>query len=226
MKNPMKKIIVYLRRQDQWFESKWKEDMRNQIPYTLDFEESLKAYDEVGYFDYAKAIQRVEKAFGKEAIIVRNYDRRILIKESIIEDFFDATKIENPIEVNSSAIRNPSLSAELARGMLLINKGDTKCEARENCPVVSNILSKYFKKNYNLMKTETAKTLLNKYEEGNTYINETYLTKETALSNIMKKRKVLKKNDLRDKTISMLIAFLCKPKICKKLLKMRDILEG
>lgn len=210
------KIMTYLRRQDLWFESKWKEDMRNEMPFPLDFEDALNVYDQIGYFDYETCIKEMEKVFGKQSIIIRNYDPSSMIRKNIISDFCAAIGIELNIPIPSDK-KNISMSSEVAKAMCLINQGKTKSDnnLRATYYAISNELSQKFHSKRHLMNHEQRKKLLKKYESGNQYINQSYLSKNAQFTNKMPQSKSLSHNYLRDKLLSELIVFMAKNRIAK-----------
>jgi hypothetical protein len=75
------KIIVYLRRQDQWLESAWKEWGYKSRKYT-DISNYIRQRD----CDWLRTLKRWEDAVGREPIIVRCYEKEQL-PSGLIQDF-------------------------------------------------------------------------------------------------------------------------------------------
>ena len=59
-------IVIYLRRQDEWLESTWKENLSNELPFPYTFEETVELYDATGILDYYSYLNKIAQVFGKE----------------------------------------------------------------------------------------------------------------------------------------------------------------
>jgi hypothetical protein len=83
------KIIVYLRRQDQFLLSRWNQSVKHAISNPLSWEDYRKRVfaKENFILDYAGTLDKLANIAGKENIIVRKYHRESWINSSIIDDF-------------------------------------------------------------------------------------------------------------------------------------------
>lgn len=120
-------VVAYIRRQDDWVLSKWKQDVRNPIPFPWGFEETLKEYLEFGYLNYYETLLRLEKVFGKKHLIIRNYDRKKLYNNNIVDDFFNACNIDFDYDNTLKTEENPSQALTSAYGLSAINRNLVKC---------------------------------------------------------------------------------------------------
>ena len=201
-------IIVYLRRQDRWILTKWKEDMTNQIPDPWDFDDTLEEYKKVGYLDYYSEMLKIEEVFGKEHLIIRNYERKYLENNDICFDFFstcgfDASKIIN----NKKAIqRNASSSIEAAYAMNVINKKQFK-RNRYHWRGFLYLASKSGLGNNakDIQTKEEKEALLSIYKEGNDAISQRYFGGKEFFDNNVEASNILKKDERRDKKYAVLL---------------------
>lgn len=125
------KIIVYLRRQDEFVSSIFSTQMRDgNIKHVMqDFAASkLPTYK---YLDYSQLLRDWGAAFGKDNLIVKLYDKSKLINEDIIADFLSILDVplnekysyDMPIKVNQSFSKTKILLLEhLSRAKVVDRK--------------------------------------------------------------------------------------------------------
>ncbi len=105
------RIIVYLRRQDQFLSSLWAQKLRYPpelgVEYT--WEDMLAQADDKVRLDYHAALEEIAGYFGRENITVRIYDRQRFPQGNIIADFLELLGL--PIDEKLDALKssNPSL---------------------------------------------------------------------------------------------------------------------
>lgn len=125
------KIIVYLRRQDEYEMSLWKQKVKHPaisqtIPYDLWLKRVLA--EEPFIFEYASRLDEIAAYFGKENIIVRRFDRSGLAdwkNGSIIDDFLDCIGLERTPDFEMPEKEsNPSLSENQTEIKRIINKDE------------------------------------------------------------------------------------------------------
>ena len=82
------KIVVYLRRQDDYISSHWNQFVKNNVRTTT-WEEHVKLFmqNESMRLNYATKLDGIAKVFGKDAIIVRRFDFSYFEDQSIYKDF-------------------------------------------------------------------------------------------------------------------------------------------
>lgn len=123
-------IVVYLRRQDAWILSQWKEAVRGSRSDARTFFEYSEWCHKKGFFDYDSALLRIEDIFGHDNTIVRCYDKQSFVGGSIQSDFMDATSLSIRRENTDHGILvNLSFSISLTEALRLINAGEVPCMA-------------------------------------------------------------------------------------------------
>lgn len=109
------RIIGYVRRQDDFAESHFKELVKNSFNKT-----SLDDYvkDLPAFYDYNAFFGRCAEVVGAENVIVRVFDERCFVGGSLIEDFAYACGFAIPEDaVSGESITNISLNSAYARVM-------------------------------------------------------------------------------------------------------------
>jgi hypothetical protein len=81
------KILVYLRKQDSFFQSHYCQDIK-MCNYFDDISEYIK--EKKNYGDYYQKLEYWSSLFGKENIIVRIFEKEQLINNSILDDFWSS----------------------------------------------------------------------------------------------------------------------------------------
>jgi hypothetical protein len=88
------KIIVYLRRQDEFIESLYQSTVRNpKLRGTMTFPEFL--HDQSAHLDYLAMLDDWAEEFGAGNLIVRIYAKDRLVNGSVIDDFLDILGIRS-----------------------------------------------------------------------------------------------------------------------------------
>ena len=90
------KIIVYLRRQDDFLLSWYNQIIKHNITSknTLTWEEYFDNYNKYIKLDYFFCLKKLERIFGKGNIIARRFDKNFFKNNSLIHDFLDIFGIE------------------------------------------------------------------------------------------------------------------------------------
>jgi len=107
------KIIVYLRRQDQWFESSYIQSVKaysSRIFNEFKFSAKMAPIDLEWLLDYYKLLSRWKQAFPEAEIIPRIYDRKLFPDGNVILDFLSVLGIDMPEAREYKIEVNPSLS--------------------------------------------------------------------------------------------------------------------
>lgn len=198
-------IVLYLRRQDKWMLSKWKEDSTNDIPNPNDFYETLAEYERIGYMDYYASVKRIADIFGSEHLILRNFERESLVSADIIDDFAYACEIDiSGCEFTKP--RNRSIDLRIAHAMTLINKGRAKEGLdRLTLYVAAAELAAYRRNLKMTEKDEQIQTagermeMLQRYEEGNRLISEKFLNGAELFDNLFSEGTVVRANPIKDR---------------------------
>jgi hypothetical protein len=117
------KIIVYLRRADDFLQSVYNQAVKgSEARYTGEFWEYVKPILEIGGADYLNVLMPFANAFGKDAIMVRPYEKEQM-HNGIVEDFLNCLGVELSPNITIPEIReNLSLSRENLEILRHINR--------------------------------------------------------------------------------------------------------
>jgi hypothetical protein len=180
------KIIVYLRRQDHWLESRYMENIRTD--YSLSskylkeytFPEFLANYHKYYELDYFQRLRSWEEVFGRENIIVRPYEK-LQWQGDITRDFLQAigiTRDEN--FANPKKFIHTSLSREAIELIRLYNKYfnlGPRCR-RIILDVLTRVSSKTPFSSPSYLSSKERYLLVREYRESNQKVAEEYLGRE------------------------------------------------
>lgn len=102
------KVIVYLRRQDLFLQSKWAQNVKETM------QKSFFEYFQVQKLelDYYQRLCELSELVGKEQVLVRVYEKQQFegVNKDLLSDFFVLTGLQHDEEfVGEDGIRNPSL---------------------------------------------------------------------------------------------------------------------
>lgn len=198
------KLVVYLRRQDEFLISKW-----NQILKTASYkykdkfdglenaEDMWKTFLQKSLKDstmhYDEHLKKLEDIYGRENILVRRYDRKYFPEDSICADFLQTVGLKLTEEYKAAQIMvNPSLSQNTAEIQRILNTVLTESEEDDmeddsNMQFFRKILLSYSelsKKAYpcSMFSEEEAKEFMERYSEGNRKIAKEYFGEEELFS--------------------------------------------
>jgi hypothetical protein len=116
------KIVIYLRRQDEYFLSSYAtaivsgKTTKLAVPADMDNADWVQSR-----YRYRPLIDRWSTVFGKENIILRVFDRSFLQDGDFIADFIHATGIEAD-SFEKAAVKNESMSADILEFIRTLNK--------------------------------------------------------------------------------------------------------
>ncbi len=167
-------IIVYLRRQDNFFESLYTELIHSGEAY--DFKFFLKEYGS-NEFNWYNLLNNYARIFGKENMIVRSYDKLYLKdSESIYKDFGDIigippdimNKFKTPEKINIGYSRD---ALETAR---ICNKFYSEKDKKIVRIILQSSNSKNIFENYPYFTQEERKQFISKYCESNDKVLNEY----------------------------------------------------
>ena len=113
------RIIVYLRRQDEFLLSTYSTQVRCGETRTLALPAVEKRRDR---YDFAKLLGLWSGAFGREAVTVRKFSRTSLVDGSVVSDFIQSAGLPTDLPYQMPAEKNQSLDTEALELLRLINK--------------------------------------------------------------------------------------------------------
>ena len=182
------KVIVYLRRQDDFLQSWWSQKIRTQPDFSnKSWDDTLQNLSDVPLLelDYYKMITAISKYIGKENIIVRRFGRGYFDNDSLYTDFLNAVGLQH---TDAYTIEEEILNSGLTKNCVEIKRainqipGVTKKEHQ----FFLDILVEYSEKKgkdtrYTMYTEEEARTLYEKYRNSNQKVAKEYLGMEQDL---------------------------------------------
>lgn len=185
------KIIIYLRRQDYYLESLYKEFVSGgwrKLSVSIDkFFESHNTYIEC---DYYKLLTPWSEAFGKNNIIVRPFEKNQWVNQMLIADFFSCLNLSKFLETDIIFDTHDNIS-KTNEEIVLINllnnielKGEYYREALHTFFEVFNNNQEYDKSNKFLSAPKQRIYIIHKYSESNLKVAREYLNKDSLFFNL------------------------------------------
>ncbi|WP_372370705.1 hypothetical protein [Candidatus Uabimicrobium sp. HlEnr_7] len=165
--NIFPKIIVYLRRQDYWLESRYNQDIKSGD------KKNFTDFCSEQQVDWFRLLQKWEQVFGRENLIIKVYENQQM-PQGLIADFLQIlgiTEIDG-FEV-PSAKRNISLDLDLLELKRLANMMNYSIELS----VLNKINEKLqcFSQNRYLFSLEERQKIIKKYADSNSQVAKKYL---------------------------------------------------
>lgn len=174
------KVIVYLRRQDQYMMSLYRQKVarRKNEGCQKTWEEFITHISGVRQLDYFKKLERIRKVLGRDAMIVCRYERGSFYNNDLYADFLhrigleltDGYKIEVQ-QTNKSLLGNTVEMKRILNGIPDFNSDDDFV-IREILYAGSEISKN--RVGAELFSKEEAEAFLKKYEQSNERVARTY----------------------------------------------------
>ena len=171
------KIIIYLRRQDDYFISSVSTYVKGgRYIKENDFGAS-KVLAQKNRYDYLHILERWSQVFGKENMIVKRFEKQSMKNENLMEDFFDIFGITD-FEFDKKYKRNTSLSLESLYFMNSINKKyQLESKARNQLYIALEKLAPVHSIK-DLISPDKRIEILNYYRESNNKLAKEYFNDE------------------------------------------------
>lgn len=193
------KIIVYLRRQDDFIESLYNQVIKQGGSET--FEEFIETFNETS-FNWHIFLQSYEKYFNKKNLIVRRYDKKYLpTSTSITEDFYKILQIK---EFKQEALSsNKGLSLD---GMEIARTVNSHLPTQAHKNIMRQLLEitsykEVFEK-YSLFHTkEKREDFLSKYSFSNNSVAKEYFNEKELFDDSVEEYIYEHKENLSNETI-------------------------
>ena len=173
-------IIVFLRRQDDWILSRWKERLLS-WPHRehADFSDYLERMEKMGHMDYDVALERIAQVFGREHITVCSYGRKDGKKIDTTKTFLTAIGMRlAPLEKTEMIFGNTSISMRAAKAILDINRRDEDdvVASRKKIVRATRIFSSMYpdEEQYYPMKREERIAFLSRFNDINNSVSLEY----------------------------------------------------
>ena len=181
------KIIIYLRPQEDLFESVYNQLIKDSKSFER-LDSSVLANGQLGtYYDFFHLVRLWEKYFGADSIIVRPYERKQFYGEDLLKDFWYQIFFEELPKnmVIPERATNPRLELDALEFMRMINTVDCDHEVKRH---ISDILLSYSEnKNPNTTKafhnhgllTCKERAMINKaFSDSNSKLAKKYLNRK------------------------------------------------
>jgi hypothetical protein len=102
-------VILYIRRQDQYFVSAWQQWHLKTFPSLQDYVDTRLGWDA----NWNQLITPWEQALGAEKITLRRFRRNLLVNQDIASDFFQTMRLGDIYENAAGKTRNKSFNEHL-----------------------------------------------------------------------------------------------------------------
>lgn len=183
------KIIVYLRRQDQFAASRWNQRIKS-TDSTIKWKRYIKDPNQyhLDWLSYDSKLESIAKYFGKEAIIVRRFQSDCFYGGSIYSDFLHILNLELTSEyILPDSLSNISLSENMAELKRLMNTLHVDMDRQERFFYV-NVFRECSRKapkadTFSMFSREEAFDFLEQFQEGNARVVQDYLQDGKPLFN-------------------------------------------
>ncbi|WP_234571701.1 hypothetical protein [Rhodohalobacter sp. 614A] len=170
-------VIVYLRRQDDFFESLYQQSIR--LGETHSFEDFLNQFDSSD-FNWYSLLQGYADVFGKEKIIVRRYHKKYLPEtNSLIQDFGKVIGSDILANFEETTSKNKGFSRDTMEITRIMNKyfeGEERLQLRK---IYDQVNAKYPFEEYSFFTENERSVFLERYLESNSAVAREYLAEET-----------------------------------------------
>lgn len=180
------KVIVYLRRQDNYISSRWNQfvkyegrpqTFKNHVKWIMNNNRLIVEYD--------KSLDAISNLIGKDNVIVRRFEPSTWINNSIYEDFANAISFENVAELQlPEEDMNPGIKGNAVEIKRIINTmSSIEPDDKVHIGKIAGTLSSDLKDAdmYSMFSVEETKEFLANFKDGNDYIAKEYLGIEPPL---------------------------------------------
>jgi len=171
-------VIVYLRRQDEYLHG----DYCTRIVHNgedLDFE-AYKAR-KTPNLDYRKLLERWERRFGREALVVRPYERSQLADADIVADFAAGAGIELPEGLRGTARVNRSYPKNVIDAFRRLWRLGIDPESIASCKRIAAWAYQGRRVDADVMSPAERAELLGGFEASNSFVAREYLGREDGV---------------------------------------------
>lgn len=177
------RVIVYLRRQDQFLTSYWAEQVKScwggGTWSKMRWEDVLARAGSYSWLDYCAKLEGIAAYFGRERIDVRIYERERFPGGDIIADFMGALGL--PLEADYRLPKgddNPSIGGnamEIKRIINALPEHDGRMEAVARRIACDCYAWERSRARYSMFSPEELEAFLRRYEESNRRVARDYL---------------------------------------------------
>lgn len=178
------KVIVYLRRQDEFLFSWWNQRIKvgKRLFCTMNWQEICKERPFI-QLDYYSLLEQIAAYVGKENIIIRIFDKKAFLKHSsngsILDDFLNILHLEHTDEYQiTDSTRNPGLSknnTEIKRLLNTLPELDDDDNIFFRNAMLQLVTDNNVDSNLSMFSKEETEQFLGEYKDGNAKVAREYL---------------------------------------------------
>lgn len=177
------KIIVYLRRQDEFMDSRWRQRVKGsgyrRSRIDISWEDYIHNLPEAVQLDYFAALETISSVFGKGNVIVRRFDRKYFPDGLVQADFLKAVGLEMTDEyMITKPSTNESMCGNICEIKRLVNALPDLTESEYTFLRTALLsINMYSGEAYpsTMFSAQEAEEFLAQYHEGNQKVAEEYL---------------------------------------------------
>ena len=174
------KVVIYLRRQDQFRLSLFSEAVKAGNIRAFDIDNPLAEFKQFPpRFDYLAILDRLSDVFGRDKLEVRLFDRRLLERGNIVDDFCEAVKLPGNILASTDLVDNRSLDARMLRPLAQMTEALIPLQSNQARALHQFMIDIALKKDGRLgiaMAPHHHKRFMEQFNEQNRVIREKYLS--------------------------------------------------
>ena len=179
------KVVFYLRRQDQWIESAFKQKVKNGKS-SADLDAFLERfggpgpYHAAGYYD--ELVKTWDAAFPNGEIVPRRFGRTYLRDGDVVADFFGLMGLEEiPEDRALPAENNPSPCRDALELLTLLNASGGAFNMRAVQRRFIRLQPPRTGDGVRFVSKQAAREMMDHYAEGNEWLRQTYFPDEKQL---------------------------------------------
>lgn len=208
------KIIVYLRKQDQFIESLYTQMIHQGESYN--FEYFIKRFKNDD-FNWYLFLNNYSKYFGKENIIVKQYDKEILKKrKGIINDFIGIIGVQNLKIKKNKMIANKGYSRNALEIAKILNPKLNDDEKKVLRKFLKTQFSKKPFENYTYWNENHKKLLMNNISNSNSKVAKEYINNPSGILFPTEEQMLSGKQEFNGLTIESVVDIFGKEFIVQK----------
>lgn len=169
------KIIIYLRRQDDFIESMYTQKIHEGQSFT--FDEFSAKFNVTGALDYNRIIEDYSRVFGKENIIIKSYHKAAAL--DLLHDFGSIIGSQSLAELNVQR-KNQSYSQQAVALARVCNLELNHSEKKRLRKVLQRTLPKDKNHCFSYFSDQQRKDILSRFEHSNTTVAQSYFSQSTS----------------------------------------------
>ncbi|MBQ6400711.1 MAG: hypothetical protein IJI20_00345 [Firmicutes bacterium] len=168
------KLIIYLRRQDQFIESRWNQAIKVTLEHRMTIEDYIDYYSD--YLDYYELLDYYASVVGDENIIVRRYTDAA--RTGILQDFLQIIGMDPSGIPEENPVTNTGLYGNTVRLKTLINQVQSLTNAEQKFFGRSLLLCSDVSKQYypcSEFSEEERREFMSRYEGKNALLADRFI---------------------------------------------------